>query len=451
MTSSRRPPPDSDESTATTPVRAAIPASHRINRFKITVLQSAAGTLSWDSSADRCSIGSHESNDVVINDPTVSRFHCEVFIDPYGFRVRDVGSTNGTLLDGTPVMEAWLRSGSTLKLGDAVLRIDLLADVVRLQMSAETRFGALVGTSAAMRCAFSVLERAAATDATILLESETGTGKDLAAEGVHTQSPRRDAPFIAIDCGAVPSNLLESQLFGHERGAFTGAQSTREGAFEEADQGTIFLDEIGELPLDLQPKLLRVLSRREIIRLGSNKGRPVNVRVIAATNRNLRAEVNEGRFRPDLYYRLAVVKVRLPPLREHPEDIGIIAAELLEGLGASSDDMRRLTSDDFVGRLQRCAWSGNVRELRNYLERCLVLDQDLPIPGTIPPDERPGASVADISKPFDEARRLVLDQFEREYLAGLLAAHHGNVSRAAKAARIGRVYFHRLLRRNGLR
>jgi DNA-binding NtrC family response regulator len=302
-----------------------------------------------------------------------------------------------------------------------------------------------------MRRLFAQLVQVAGSKSTVLLEGETGTGKSAAAESVHLQSPRKDGPFVVVDCGAVPPSLLESELFGHERGAFTGAQNRRQGAFEAAQGGTLFLDEIGELPVDLQPKLLRVLETRTIKRIGSNQSLPVDVRVIAATNRDLRTEVNAGRFRADLYYRLAVVTLRLPPLRERPEDIEDIVARLLDDLEADEDARVLVTSPPALAQLRQGAWPGNVRELRNHLERCIVLRSldvsTLPLAST---PEPAGATGADDDRPYAHARQLALDEFERRYVARLLERAGGRVADAARKAGLNRTYLSRLMARHGL-
>jgi DNA-binding NtrC family response regulator len=422
-----------------------------VRSFSLSVLEGDARGLEWTSSGDRCSIGSHPSNDLVLSDPTVSRFHTEIEIEKRGARLRDLESLNGTWLDGVRVVDAYLEPGSRIRLGRTLLgfAIDAAARTNELPVSERDSFGALIGKSLAMRRAFAVLERVAKSDATVLIEGETGTGKEAAAEGIHQQSARREGGLVVVDCGAVPANLLESQLFGHERGAFTGAAERRLGAFEEAEGGSVFLDEIGELPLELQPKLLRVLERRQIQRLGSNQTRDVDVRILAATNRDLRAMVNAGELREDLYYRLAVVHVRLPALRERPEDIPALVRHFLDSFGATPEAAARLTADEHLGNLARSAWPGNVRELRNAIQRSLVLDQPIALSGA--ESAAPRARAVDISVPYDEARRRALLEFEREYLALHLSQHDGNVSKAAKAAGVGRVHMHRLLRRAGLR
>jgi transcriptional regulator with GAF, ATPase, and Fis domain len=416
-----------------------------VRRFQLLAVEGPDKGIRYQSSADRCSIGSHESNDLVLGDAAVSRFHCDVRVEARGFRVRDLESKNGTTLDGTAIVEAYLRTGSLLKVGCTVLQFQLGAERIELPLSARTRFGSLVGSSAAMRGAFAVMERAAASDATVLLEGETGTGKEGAAEAIHLGGARRDGPLVVVDCGGIPRDLLESELFGHEKGAFTGALVRRAGAFQSASGGTILLDEIGELSPDLQPKLLRVLERREVRPVGSDVVHRVDVRVIAATNRDLRTEVNAGRFRADLYFRLAVVRVPLPPLRARPGDLPELVEELLAELGGGREAAEALRSAEFLEQLAHAAWPGNVRELRNHLERCLVLRQPLPIAGA--PDREPEPSG---SERYPDARRRALAQFERRFLQGALARHGGKVAAAAVDAGIDRVYFYKLLRRHGL-
>jgi two-component system, NtrC family, response regulator GlrR len=421
-----------------------------VRRFRLTVVEGGPKPgLTVESSGDRCSIGFHPSNDMNIEDATVSRFHCEIRMDGAGARVRDLNSRNGTVLDGVLVVDAFLRSGSILNLGRVTVRFDFVNESNRLPLSDKTEFGGMVGASVPMRTAFALMERAATTDLTVLIEGETGTGKGRAAEAIHRASPRRDKPFLVVDCGAIPANLLESELFGHEKGSFTGASGRRIGAFEEASSGTIFLDEIGELPQDLQPKLLRVLESKEIRRVGSNAHLKVDVRVIAATNRDLRSEVNNARFRSDLYFRLAVVRIPLPSLRQRPEDIPVMVEQILKGSGASGPESAALRTPDFFATLQRSAWPGNVRELRNYIERCLVFQEALPAPDAAPADH--GGVSVDARLPYQEARRRALDDFERCYLDALLRLHQGKVSQAATAADVDRVYLYKLLRRHNIK
>jgi DNA-binding NtrC family response regulator len=424
-----------------------------VRRFHLRVVDGPGAGQSFESTGERTSIGSHPLNGVLLDERTVSRFHCELLVDDKGVWAKDLGSRNGTVLDGVLVKEAAVRNGSLLQLGRMGLRFELSGERTKLELSEHPRFGSLVGSSVAARMSFALMERAAASEVTVLLEGETGTGKSQAAESIHRQSSRRDHPFLVVDCGAMPPNLLESELFGHEKGAFTGALTRRVGVFEEARGGTVFLDEIGELPLELQPKLLRVLEAREIRRLGTNSYTPVDVRIITASNRDLRAEVNGGRFRSDLYFRLAVVKIPLPPLRQRAEDVPLIVSKLLSGLGA---DLRvKATLDDpaFIAKLQRAAWPGNIRELRNHLERCLVLQQTL-LPGegeVVGGPADTGPSTIDPRVPYPEARRQALDAFERKYVEALLQLHGGKVSQAAASADIDRVHLYRLIKRHRIR
>jgi DNA-binding NtrC family response regulator len=417
-----------------------------VRRFAVEVIEPAELATTWRSTTERCAIGAASTNELVLDHNTVSRFHCEIVVDGDGVRVVDLGSRNGTLVDGVRIERAWLRDGSHLRLGAASLRFHFQAEVGHLPLSEQTELGRLVGRSVAMRTLFAVLERAARSDATVLLEGETGTGKGAAAEVLHQGSARKDGPFIVVDCGAIPANLLESELFGYEKGAFTGADTRRTGAFEAASGGTIFLDEIGELPSELQPKLLRVLESRTIKRIGSHEHLPIDVRIIAATNRDLRAETNRGDFRADLYFRLAVVRATLPPLRERPDDIPAIAVRLLAQLGASSMVRGALLTPSFLATLARVAWPGNVRELRNYLERCLVFEGPLPT-GGLAAESPPGV---DASRSYADERERALAQFEHQYAAGLMRAHGGNVTKAAAAAGITRVHLYRLLHRHNV-
>lgn len=297
-----------------------------------------------------------------------------------------------------------------------------------------------------MRAVFAILESAAAATTTVLVQGESGAGKDLAAEGLHTEGPRRDGPFVVVDCGAIPPSLLEAELFGYEAGAFTGATGRRIGAFEAAHGGTVVLDEIGELSLELQPVLLRVIERREVQRIGSAKRIPVDVRVVAATNRDLKAEVNARRFRSDLYYRLAVLVVTMPPLRERMTDLPLLVEGILDDLGDRTSEMARsLRSGALLPELMRHGWPGNVRELRNYVEACIVR-QDSAITGP-----SGSAPAIDVGKPLRTVREEWVRHVERQYLEQLLVVHANNVSAAARAAGIDRVHFHRLLVRAGLR
>jgi DNA-binding NtrC family response regulator len=369
-------------------------------------------------------------------------------MDAKGAHIRDLGSRNGTAIDGVVAEKALLRDGSTIALGRSSIRFELGTRNNWVPASDRTEFGSLIGRSLPMRIAMGYLELAAQSEATVLLEGETGTGKEGAAQAIHDASPRRGGPFVVVDCGAIPSELLESELFGHERGAFTGAATRRVGAFEEASGGTVFLDEIGELPVDLQPKLLRVLEQRQFRRVGSNTYQPTDVRVLAATNRDLRAEVNESRFREDLYFRVAVVKIRLPPLRERPEDIPFLTEHILRQLRADADVVAALTHPEFLATLKAVAWRGNVRELRNYLEQCVVFRSPPATDGGA--QERETTVGIDPTMPYRDSRRIFTELWERRYVEALVAYHDGNVAAAARAAGMDRTNLYRLLRKHAL-
>ncbi len=424
------------------------PTSFEVERFSIERVEPPGE--GYQSEGASCSIGSHPSNQLVLKDRTVSRFHCEIRADEKGVRIYDLESRNGLFVDGVRVESCWLKEGSTIQLGHASLRFHVIPERTVIPISPKERFGPLLGRSVAMRTVFAVLERIASSSSTVLIEGATGTGKEATAEALHEASERADGPFVVVDCGAIPGALLESELFGHEKGSFTGAVAQRIGAFEAANGGTVFLDELGELPPELQPKLLRVLEQRTIRRLGNTERLPVDVRVVAATNRRLRQEVNEGRFRSDLYYRLAVIKVELPPLRSRQGDIPMLCKIFLDQLGASDEVRDKLLAPQFIRRLEQAAWPGNVRELRNHLERCMVLEQALPL-GHGHTNTADPTTAIDPTLSYAEARQRAIAGFESSYLRSLLEFHGGNVSQAARAAGIDRAYLHRLLRRHGLR
>jgi DNA-binding NtrC family response regulator len=324
---------------------------------------------------------------------------------------------------------------------------------VVVPLSTRDRYGGLLGQSAAIREAFAVLERAAPTEATVLIEGETGTGKELAAEALHAHSSRADGPFVAIDCGAIAPSLMESELFGHVRGAFTGAAADRKGIFEEADGGTLMLDEVGELPLDLQPKLLRALEKREVRRVGASAARKIDVRVVAATNRDLRAEIERGTFREDLYFRLAVVTVRLPPLRARPDDIPMLVRHFVRCLAPDAPP----PSAELVAALASRPWPGNVRELKNAVERALAMATPVEpgsAPGAVPAAESagtlPGAMESLLRLPIKDAVERWTETFERAYLEDVLRRSGGSVSGAARLAGVNRRFVQRLMRRHGM-
>jgi len=426
------------------------PLRATIRECRLTIVATDQPALLATSHAfarERLTVGADPRADFVIADPSLSRFHCEVRLVDGATFVRDLGSRNGTFVDRVPVLDAPLRDGAVLTLGRTQLRFDVGARQVEIPLAQREVFGRLRGGSVPMRAVYAVLEAAAASTTTVLLQGESGTGKDLAAESIHLESARKDGPFVVVDCGAIPPNLLEAELFGYEAGAFTGATTSRSGAFEAAAGGTLLLDELGELALELQPKLLRVIERREIQRLGGTTRIPVDVRVIAATNRDLKAEVNARRFRSDLYFRLAVLVVTMPPLRERTTDIPMLVEAILDGLGDRTSPMARaLAGGELLPELLRHAWPGNVRELRNYVEACVVRQEratDAVMPSTEP--------TIDITQPLRAVRDRWVRHVERRYLEQLLAAHGNNVSAAARAAGVDRVHLHRLLKATGLR
>jgi transcriptional regulator with GAF, ATPase, and Fis domain len=419
-----------------------------IRRFRVAVTAGPSAGATWRQAAERCAIGSHPSNDLVLDDATVSRFHCELSVVGGAVRVRDLGSRNKTIAGGISIADATVEGGTLLSLGNSEIKIDVEPVDVELAGSERSAFGPLIGESALMREVFSQLEKVAASDATVLIEGETGTGKEGASEAIHEASARATGPFVVVDCSAIPGNLLESELFGHEAGAFTGATDRRVGAFEMATGGTLFLDEIGELPGELQPKLLRALESREVRRVGGSTPIHCNIRVIAATNRDLRAEVNRGTFRADLYYRLAVVRIALPPLRDRHSDMSLLVAHLLSRIGASPAATAELTAPDYVAELAAAKWPGNVRELRNHLEQCAVFGERRAPNAIAPPHP---ATTVDAGLPYEVARRQAIDAFERDYVTALLARTGDNVAAAAREAGVNRAYLHKLLRRHGLR
>jgi len=399
-------------------------------------------------------VGSDPHCDLTLQDPSVSGRHFVIEPGEQGFLLRDLGSTNGTLVDGYRVQGVYLPRAAQIDAGQTRLRFTTSREEVEVPLSRRTRFGDLLGHSSAMRLVFAILERVADTNCTVLVEGESGTGKELAARALHQGSSRRGEPFVAVDCGALPDNLIESELFGHARGAFTGASSARAGLFEEAQGGTLFLDEIGELPLELQPKLLRALETRSVRRLGESQPRPVDVRLVAATNRNLAQEVAAKRFREDLFFRLGVVRVRMPSLRERREEIPRLVSHFMAQLGR--DPSEGLPDPSVMGLLAEYPWPGNVRELRNVVERLVLLpgmQPDFYLDGqsATAGDGAPArADLIDLERGFHEGKREITERFEREYLARQLRRCKGNVSELARVSGLSRQSCHRLLARYGL-
>jgi len=400
-------------------------------------------------------IGAHASCDLVLVDPQVSRRHAELAVVPEGIRIKDLGSTNGTWWQGTKVGEVVVPSGATVQFGATPVRISA-AEAMSLPPSEQDRFGAMAGKSVAMRELFAVLEMAAPTEATVLIEGESGTGKELAARAIHEAGSRAKGPFVVVDCSAITENLFDSHLFGHVRGAFTGAERDRKGAFVEASGGTLFLDELGELPIAAQAKLLRVLEAQTVQPVGADRPVQVDTRVVAATHRDLSRMVAAKQFRFDLFYRLAVVHVALPPLRERLEDLPHLVTTFYRSRGAEPGPI----DGDNLDRMRRHAWPGNVRELRNVLERAWALSgpaagqaakfRDLRLwldPNAAPPQL---SEVVDTALPFKEAKERWNDHFERRYVAMVFTTNANNVTRAAEHAGLSRRHFRELLYKHGI-
>jgi len=439
--------PDRDAELDTLTVRRPVVVRRPSFALHVVGGRDAGKTIEFDV---RARVGTRRLADLVLTDPRVSGLHCELLADDE-LRVRDLGSKNGTFLGGYRVVEAVVPAGDSITLGDTQLQVRAVDQLVEVPLHDSDDYFGLVGQSAAIRALTARLQRLATSDTTVLVMGETGTGKERVAEALHLAGPRAKGPLVIVDCGSMPASLIESELFGHERGAFTGAVAQVKGAFESAHGGTLFLDEIGELPLDLQPKLLRVLESRSVRRIGTTRSIDVDVRVIAATNRDLPMEVHRGRFREDLYYRLAVVSLQVPPLRERLEDIPLLAVRLLREFGA--DPTSCLTVESLAA-LQAYHWPGNVRELRNTLQRSAALMEPLSLRvpgGARPPAVRPPEGNIDLAEPMRVGKQRAIDAFERAYVTAMLDACGGNVSECARRSGMDRMSIHRILQRLGLR
>ncbi|HEX2688549.1 MAG TPA: sigma 54-interacting transcriptional regulator [Kofleriaceae bacterium] len=446
----------------------------------------------WTFDKEEIRIGSMEDNDVVLGDDTVSRYHCRITQEDNGYVLLDQRSTNGTFINKVRIREAFIKPGSVLSVGQSQLRFNAHEEEVEILPSRSDRCAGLIGGNPRMREIYSIIEKIAPTATTVIIDGETGTGKEVVAQAIHSLSPRSRNDLVVFDCGAVPPNLIESELFGHEKGSFTGAVMTRQGLFEQADGGTLFLDELGELPLDLQPKLLRALEQREVRRVGSTKPSKVDVRIIAATNRNLEDEVRAGRFRQDLFYRLSVVRLHLPSLHDRADDIPRLIQHFLDN-GAfnrkpNAPAVRGVSREASVA-LQSYPWPGNVRELVNVIERAVSFcDSDTielsdlpdyirtakPPPPKEPPPARRATTLATGNHPvstplvsmnphtpapappdellaegvtFKDAKERWVASFERDYILQLLRRNSGNISHAARAADIDRKYFRKLMKK----
>jgi DNA-binding NtrC family response regulator len=419
-----------------------------VRTLHVDVIEGQDAGKSVEASEDTLTIGSAESNDLVLTDPTVSRFHLDLrTLESGGVRLSDLNSKNGTWLGGARLFEATVPAGAVLQLGRTKIR---LSDGKQKDVAVHAApvLSGLLGAHPAMRRLMARIQRVAPSDAVALVTGESGTGKELVARAIHDQSARAARPFVVVDCGALTPSLVASALFGHERGAFTGALKRHAGAFERANGGTVFLDEIGELPLELQPQLLGVLERKRFLSLGGSHETDVDVRIVSATNRDLRVEVNRGRFREDLYYRLAVVNLDLPPLRERLSDLPILLEHFLRETG-SDLPFDAVFPAEVLDRFQQHAWPGNVRELRNVVEAAVAIGE--PTLEARPDQQKFTFPPALLQGRYAAARAAVLDGFEQAYLPRLIRENDNNASRAARAAGMDRTYLLKLLQKHQLR
>ena len=462
----------------------------RLQKARLVVVAGADQGKELEIAKPRVTGGRSIISDLVVQDKAVSGTHFEVSARDDGYRLRDLNSRNGVFVGDLRIREVFLRPGTVFRIGHTNIQFQSLQDIVEIELSKKDRFDAILGASPVMRQIFAQLEKVAPSDLTCLITGETGTGKEMVARALHNTSGRRTRPFVVLDCSSIPRELIESTLFGHEKGSFTGAVNQQIGCFEQANGGTIFLDEIGELDVSLQPKLLRVLEQREIKRVGGDRTHKVDVRVLAATNRDLREEVNRGGFREDLYFRLSVVHVELPPLRERRDDIPGLANHFLREVGARRG-IAMTWAPDALAALVGHSWPGNVREMRNVVERAAALGDgpalrrnDLAFGRELGPSlvaahdlaqagahaaQRAAAELSGVELPphtgpatfdpallkaglgFKGAKQTVVDAFEVAYLAALMARNEGNITRSAQEAGLTRYHLRELLKRHGLK
>jgi transcriptional regulator with GAF, ATPase, and Fis domain len=436
--------------------------ARRMRKSRLAVIEGPDKGKSVEFVRERATVGRSSVNDLVVSDKAISGCHFEIATTEGGHILRDLGSTNGTYYQDCRIREIFLKPGVVVRAGTSRFQFQTLDASVQIPLSENERFGDLVGASVPMREIFATLERVASSELTVLVSGETGTGKELVARAIHQYSRRAEKPYVTQDCSAIPRDLIESTLFGHEKGSFTGAVGQHRGCFEQAHGGTIFLDEIGELDLSLQPKLLRVLENREIKRVGGDRSVEVDVRAVAATNRDLRAMINQGTFREDLYFRLSVIHVDVPPLRDRRDDIPVLVRSFLDVLTERwypGEGRRYEVTDEAMARLCSHQWPGNVRELRNTVERAASLaDGTLLGPADFRVHARPTTAAAPTSAvahlphglSFKDSKQQVVDQFEVAYLSALLEKHKGNITRSAQEAGLTRYHLRELLKRHGI-
>jgi two-component system response regulator HydG len=445
MTGSTRAEGQHDQSTVARPLEGV--STSRLRKVVVTEGPDVGREFTLEPDApSRILLGTSEVCDLRLTDPTVSRRHAA--FEPAGrrYRLTDLGSTNGTFIDGVAIVSAYVRGGELLRCGSTAMRLDVDDAAAPAQLSSAIRFGSMMGASISMRRLYPLCERLAKARVPIVIEGETGTGKEVLAEALHEVGGAK-GPFVVFDCTTVSPNLVEAELFGHERGAFTGATASRPGVFEEADGGTLLIDEMGDLDLPLQSKLLRALDRGEVRRVGGQKWIKVDVRVMAATRRDLDKAVAAGRFRDDLFHRLAVARIELPPLREREGDVLLLARQFATEMSGDPDQVEA----EIEKRFSDYNWPGNVRELRNVVTRYIALGDDWE-PSRVaagggagaPIDAREGDwidAVVASKMAYPLARRRTLEEFERRYIERMLAEHGGNVSAAARASGLGLRYF----------
>jgi DNA-binding NtrC family response regulator len=396
-------------------------------------------------------VGRNEGANVVLDDHEVSGVHCELRAVTEGIVVRDLGSTNGTWCSNVRIREALITSSAELTVGATRLTITPSGNKQRVELGYADRFGSIVGISPRMRRVFSVLEKVAATPLSVLVLGETGTGKEGVARAIHDASPRKTGPFVVVDCGSIPQTLAESILFGHEKGAFTGASERRLGALAEAHGGTLFLDELGELPIDLQPKLLRALSERQVKRIGGTTFDLIDVRVIAATRRDLSSEMNAGRFRSDLFFRIAQVRIELPALRERLSDLPMLIEDICTRVHQAW--AAPVVHDWIERRMASHDWPGNVRELVNVVSVAATLAHTPEAIDDVLLLARSGDQPTQSTQPataFSDAKRQAIEAFERNYFSELNRRAKGNVSEMARQSGMERHHVRAYLRKYGV-
>ena len=484
-----------DDAALKTVYVAGRPTAKRLRKSKLVVLEGPDQGLELVVAREVVIVGRMMVCDLLLTDKSVSSRHFSITAVDNGCVLRDEGSTNGTFYGDVKIREIFLRPGTVFRAGNTVLKFMPTDEVVTIPLSERDRFDKVLGESVAMRQVFAQLERVSPSDLTVLIQGETGTGKEMVAKAVHNHSPRKNKPFVVLDCSAIPRDLIESTLFGHEKGSFTGAINHHRGVFEQANGGTIFLDEIGELDLALQPKLLRVLESREFKRVGSDRTIGVDVRVVAATNRDLRKMVTDGTFREDLYFRMSVMTIELPPLRARRDDVKLLVDHFLKRFNEGRQELGRPcleVSPEAMAALRERPWSGNIRELKNAIERTASLAdgpvltrQDFmigaasfasfepavsaPSPSvwatpTAPPvlseplTPAPQPTVAgdvnfdvDISVEFKDQKQTLNDLFEVAYLRRLVVQQKGNISQCAKVAGLTRYHLRELLKKHGIK